>query len=102
MSIIQVHKLYKSFGDVEALNEIDLEVQDSEIFGLIGPDGAGKTTLFRILTTLLIPDSGTANVCGYDVVKEYKDLLDKAEKIKKELPENFRDAYFQLVLQALL
>lgn len=74
MSIIQVHKLFKSFGDVEALNEIDLEVQDSEIFGLIGPDGAGKTTLFRILTTLLIPDSGTANVCGFDVVKEYKEI----------------------------
>lgn len=74
MSVIQVHKLFKSFGDIKALNEIDFEVQDSEIFGLIGPDGAGKTTLFRILTTLLIPDSGTATVCGYDVVKEYKEI----------------------------
>ncbi|MCK4919999.1 MAG: ABC transporter ATP-binding protein [Bacteroidales bacterium] len=74
MSIIKVHKLFKSFGDVNALQEIDLEVNASEIFGLIGPDGAGKTTLFRILTTLLIPDSGSANVCGFDVVKDYKEI----------------------------
>ncbi|MCF8389817.1 MAG: ABC transporter ATP-binding protein [Bacteroidales bacterium] len=74
MAIIEANKIYKSFGDVKALQDIDLDVQPTEIFGLIGPDGSGKTTLFRILTTLLIPDSGSAKVCGYDVVKDYKEI----------------------------
>ncbi len=59
-------------GAVKALDDISFEVEQGELFGLIGPDGAGKTTLFRILTTLLIPDSGTATVDGFDVVKDYK------------------------------
>ena len=66
MSIIRVNNLYKSFGEVRALEEINLRVEESEIFGLIGPDGAGKTTLFRILATLLVPDRGNAEVCGFD------------------------------------
>lgn len=49
-------------------------MNEGEIFGLIGPDGAGKTSLFRILTTLLLADSGTATVDGYDVVKDYKKI----------------------------
>lgn len=53
---------------------ISFEVNSGEIFGLIGPDGAGKTTLFRILTTLLLPNSGTATVAGFDVVKDYKKI----------------------------
>lgn len=59
-------------GTVKALSDISFEVEEGELFGLIGPDGAGKTTLFRILTTLLIADSGTAEVDGLDVVKDYK------------------------------
>jgi ABC-type multidrug transport system ATPase subunit len=59
-------------GTVKALSDISFEVEQGELFGLIGPDGAGKTTLFRILTTLLIADSGTAEVDGLDVVKDYK------------------------------
>jgi ABC-2 type transport system ATP-binding protein len=58
--------------EVEALREISFTVDQGEIFGIIGPDGAGKTSLFRILTTLLLADSGTALVDGFDVVKEYK------------------------------
>lgn len=59
---------------MSALEDISFDVQPGELFGLIGPDGAGKTTLFRILTTLLIADIGTATVAGYDVVADYKKI----------------------------
>ena len=61
-------------GKVKALDNISFEVEKGELFGLIGPDGAGKTSLFRILTTLLIPGSGMAEVDGLDVVKNYKEI----------------------------
>ena len=63
--------LCKSYKEVAAIKDISLKIDKGEIFGLIGPDGAGKTTLFRILTTLSLADSGTASVCGLDVVKDY-------------------------------
>lgn len=63
--------LCKSYKEVTAIKDISLKIDKGEIFGLIGPDGAGKTTLFRILTTLSLADSGTASVCGLDVVKDY-------------------------------
>lgn len=66
--------LNKSYGKVKALHDISFDVNKGEVFGIIGPDGAGKTTLFRILTTLLIPDSGTAAVGGFDTVKDYKKI----------------------------
>ncbi|MBN8588889.1 MAG: ABC transporter ATP-binding protein [Rhodothermia bacterium] len=72
--MIRVNQISKRYGDVEALRNVSFEVKPGEIFGLIGPDGAGKTTLFRILTTLLIPDTGTARVNGRDVVTNYKAL----------------------------
>lgn len=71
---IEICGLSKSYGSVHALREVSLTVGEGELFGLIGPDGAGKTTLFRILATLLVADSGTATVCGYDVVTDYKRL----------------------------
>ncbi len=71
---ISVKHISKSYKDVKALQDISFEVKPNELFGLIGPDGAGKTTLFRILTTLLIADEGDADVAGYDVVKEYKSI----------------------------
>lgn len=71
---IKIENISKSFKDVSALKDISFEVKAGELFGLIGPDGAGKTTLFRILTTLLIADKGTATVAGYDVVQNYKDI----------------------------
>ncbi|MBK9335182.1 MAG: ABC transporter ATP-binding protein [Lewinellaceae bacterium] len=71
---IQAHHLSKSYGPVRAVQDISFEVQAGEVFGLIGPDGAGKTTLFRMLTSLLLPDAGSATVAGLDVVREYKQL----------------------------
>ena len=59
---------------MRALNDVNFSVDEGEIFGLIGPDGAGKTSIFRILTTLLIPDSGKASVLGYDVVKDFRKI----------------------------
>ena len=73
-SIIKVASVNKKFGELEALKNISFEVSKGEIFGLIGPDGAGKTTLFRILTSLILADSGTAFVDGLDVVKDYAEL----------------------------
>lgn len=66
------HQLTKSYGEHQALNGLDFEIARGEIFGFIGPDGAGKTSLFRILTTLLLPDSGEAKVADLDVVKQYR------------------------------
>ena len=73
-NIIKTDNLSKSYGTVRAIENISLRVNQGEIFGLIGPDGAGKTTLFRILTTLLLPDTGSATVAGADVVRDYKKL----------------------------
>jgi len=66
--------LYKSYGENRAISDISFSVNKKELFGIIGPDGAGKTTLFRILTTLLLADKGEVIVEGYDVVKEYKKI----------------------------
>ena len=77
MKVVSVSNIRKSYKDVHALNGVSFEVDKGEIFGIIGPDGAGKTSLFRILTTLLLPDSGTAMVDGNDIVKEYKQIRQK-------------------------
>jgi ABC-2 type transport system ATP-binding protein len=72
---VSVNNIIKTYGkkkEVTALNDISFNVNKGELFGIIGPDGAGKTSLFRILTTLLLADSGTATVSGSDVVKDYK------------------------------
>ena len=66
--------LSKRFGKVEALREITVSVTEAELFGLIGADGAGKTTLFRILATLLIPDNGKASLLGLDTVASYREI----------------------------
>lgn len=73
-NIVSVRQISKSYGSVQALKDISFDVKPGEIFGLIGPDGSGKTTLFRILTTLVLADKGEARVCGYEVMKEYKDI----------------------------
>lgn len=74
MKSVVVENLSKSYGKVKALQNISFEVDKGEIYGIIAPDGAGKTTLFRILTTLLLADSGSASVCGCDVVRDYKKI----------------------------
>src|SRR5664279_1211488 len=71
---IEASGIYKSFGSTKALEDISFSVNESEIFGFIGPDGAGKTTLFRTITTLLLPDKGSMKVLGMDIVKAYKEL----------------------------
>jgi len=71
ISLQNISKTYKK-SNVTAVNDASFVVRCGELFGLIGPDGAGKTTIFRILTTLLLPDKGTASVSNYDVVKDYK------------------------------
>jgi len=78
MPAISIEKISKRYGKVNALSEIGFEVFEGEIFGLIGPDGAGKTTLFNILATLQQPTSGKATLLGLEVVAEYK-------KIRKEI-----------------
>lgn len=76
-AMVTVRCVSKKYGDVRALTDISFDVASGEIFGLIGPDGAGKTTLFRILTTLLLADSGTAAVDGSDVVAGYREIRRK-------------------------
>lgn len=72
--MITVNNLHKTYGKVTALNNLSFSVNDGEIFGVIGPDGAGKTTLFRILASLLLPDSGSAEMNGLDVIKDFKKI----------------------------
>ena len=74
MNAIEVNNVSKSYGTVKALDQVSFTVGKGEIFGLIGPDGAGKTSLYRILCTLLLPDAGTATVDGFDVVKQMKEI----------------------------
>ncbi|WP_179950034.1 ABC transporter ATP-binding protein [Lutibacter citreus] len=71
---ISLKNISKSYNKVNAVQNITFNVKQGELFGLIGPDGAGKTTLFRILTTLLIPSEGTASVAGFNVVNDYKSI----------------------------
>ena len=71
MSAIEIHNLSKCFAKTKAVDNVSFCVEKGELFGLIGPDGAGKTTLFRLLTTLLNPDSGNAKVDGCDIIEDY-------------------------------
>lgn len=71
---IKVQNISKSYNNIKAVEDISFTVEEGELFGLIGPDGAGKSTIFRILTTLLLANEGTVSVAGFDVVKEYKSI----------------------------
>ncbi|MDR0582027.1 MAG: ATP-binding cassette domain-containing protein, partial [Prevotellaceae bacterium] len=70
--MIEVANISKKYGAVQALEEVSFSVREGELFGLIGPDGAGKTSLLRILATLLPPDSGSATVGGFDVQRDHR------------------------------
>jgi ABC-type multidrug transport system ATPase subunit len=76
MQAVSVQNITKTYGKEKllALDALSFSVEKGEIFGLIGPDGAGKTSLFRILTTLLLPDSGTASVDGFDTQKNFREI----------------------------
>ena len=77
ISVSDISKSFGKKGEIKALSHINMEVREGELFGLLGPDGAGKTTLFRIVTTLMLPDSGLVTVGGYNVVKDFKILRSK-------------------------
>lgn len=70
MSIVEVKNVTKRFNDKLVLDNVSYNVEEGEIFGFIGPNGAGKSTLINIMTSLLVPDSGSIKICGYDIVKE--------------------------------
>jgi len=74
MIAVKVDNIKKSYGAVQALRGVSFAAERGEMFGLIGPDGSGKTSLFRVMTTLLLADSGTASVDGFDVVKDYAEI----------------------------
>src|ERR1035437_3258972 len=76
MSAIALNNITKTYnkGATVAVDDISFSVDKGELFGLIGPDGAGKTSIFRMLTTLLLPDKGSATVVGYDVVKDFQKI----------------------------
>lgn len=74
MSDVSVRNVSMSYGRVRALDGVSLEVEGGTVFGIIGPDGAGKTTLFRIMTNLLLPDAGEVRVCGCDVRKDFMEI----------------------------
>jgi len=91
---ILAENISKKYNGLQALSDVSFEVEKGELFGLIGPDGAGKTSLFRILATLLFADQGNARVEGYDVMKEYK----KIRKIVGYMPGRF-SLYFDLSVE---
>lgn len=75
--VIRIADVTKRYGDLVALDKVSFSVDKGEMFGLIGPDGAGKSTLYKILATLLSPDGGTATICGLDTVKDYSRIRTK-------------------------
>ena len=75
MNDIEIKDFSKKYGETEAVKEISLSVKKGELFGLVGPDGAGKTSLIRTICTLLVPDSGTILVRGMDVSKQIAEIL---------------------------
>jgi ABC-2 type transport system ATP-binding protein len=81
MQAVTANNISKFYGAkkarIQALHEISFDVSEGELFGIIGPDGAGKTSLFRVLTTLLLADEGSATVSGFDVVKDFKEIRKK-------------------------
>ncbi|WPO78376.1 ABC transporter ATP-binding protein [Flavobacterium sp. KACC 22761] len=77
MPAVVLNNITKKYGDFVAVDNVSFEVQKGELFGLIGPDGAGKTSIFRILTTLLLAENGTATVEDHDVVKDFQEIRNK-------------------------
>ncbi len=85
MPAVRIENIRKTYGDTVALKGISLDVEKGELFGFIGPDGSGKTSLFRILVTLLQPDEGRATMEGYDVVSDYRQI----RRMTGYMPERF-------------
>ncbi len=82
--MITVSHISRDYGKVKAVQDVSFDVDSGEVFGLIGPDGAGKTSLFRMMATLLLPDKGTITVDGLDVVshmKEIRKIVDTCQQV---------------------
>ena len=84
-TVVNISGVSKTYGTIKALDDVSLTVREGEMFGLIGPDGAGKSTLYRLLATLLAPDSGHLEELGLDTVKDYRQL----RKLIGYMPERF-------------
>ena len=74
MKAIEVNNISKHYNKVQALRNVSFSVNKGEVFGVIGPDGAGKTSMYRILCSLLLPESGTAEIDGFDVVRQMNEI----------------------------
>ena len=85
MQAIRTENLTKRFGDLTAVDSLTLEVAEGEIFGLVGPDGAGKTTTMRLLTSIMEPSSGEAWIAGYHIVKQAEAI----KELHKQIGERF-------------
>lgn len=94
MNAVEVKNISLSYNEVKAIDQVSFHIEPSEIFGIIGPDGAGKTSLFQVLTTLRLADEGTATVEGYDLVNDYREI----RKIVGYMPSKF-SLYQDLTIQ---
>ena len=83
--IVEIKDVSKAYGKIQALDKVNISVYEGEMFGLIGPDGAGKSSLYRLLATLLVPDSGSLTMLGLDTVKDYRQL----RRLIGYMPERF-------------
>ncbi|HCO96751.1 MAG TPA: ABC transporter ATP-binding protein, partial [Phycisphaerales bacterium] len=86
MNMIEVKELRRSFGPVVAVDGISLNVEKGEVLGLLGPNGAGKTTAMRILACFLKPDSGTATICGHDILQNSIDVRKSLGYLAENVP----------------
>ena len=88
-AIVETRDLVKDFGSKRAVDGLSLSVEEGEIFGLLGPNGAGKTTTIRILTTLMRPTSGTASICGFDVLREANEVRRRIGYVMQEVAQDY-------------
>lgn len=103
MNSIEINSLSKKYGSIQAVDNISLKVNEGEIFGFLGPNGAGKSTTMMILTTLLKPTSGSAQVAGYDVVSNAKQVRQNIGYVQQELSvDEYLTGRENLILQARL
>jgi ABC-2 type transport system ATP-binding protein len=85
MSLLDIQQLHRSFGAVHAVNDLNLSVEAGQVYGLVGPDGAGKTTTLRMLCGALLPDSGEIFVDGISAVKQ----IDQVRRLLGYMPQRF-------------